>query len=157
MTKKETELTIQEFLLDVYSSEKETAFARIRGTEKGLAVIQKVSELWTPEDRIHADELLIRMRRLVIHLNALKIIVSQHQPDPVHGTMCFICMEDGQTIAPMYPCNTLRWLAMPYLDYPKFNPTWAVAPEQFEDLSLLHRKELHDSVEMLREQARRSA
>ena len=147
--KPEEPQTIQEFLIDVYTLEKETSLARIRGTEKGLEEIRKVSALWTKEDMQHAEDMITRLRRFVLHLNALKIIVRLHSPSAVH--MCEYCAERGQTIDRNYPCDTLRWLAMPYLDYPKFNHTWTVSAEQFEDLSLLHRQELHDNVELLRQ------
>ena len=150
--KREKSPTLQEFLLDVYTMEKETSLARIRGTEKGLEVIRKVSELWTKEDMQHTEEIIVRLRRFVLHLNALKIIVRQHTPSVFEGVnLCQYCAEVGQTIEPEYPCDTLRWLAMPYLDYPKFDPKWAVRPEQFEDLSLLHRQELHENVDLLRQ------
>lgn len=141
--------TIQEFLLDVYTFEKESALARIRGTEKGLEVVRKISELWTKEDMAHAEDMITRLRRFVLHLNALKIIVRQHNISDTN--LCQYCAENGQTIGQNYPCDTLRWLAMPYLGYPKFDPSWTVSPEQFEDLSLLHRQELHENVELLQQ------
>jgi len=152
MVKRKPEKTLQEFLLDSYTVEKENLLARIQGTEKGLAVVRKISELWTSEDIRDTEETLVRMRRFTLHLNALKIIVRHHSPGKGAQTgECEYCGEAGQTIDCTYPCDTLRWLAMPYLDYPDFKPNWAVRPEQFEDLSLLHRQELHENVELLRQ------
>jgi hypothetical protein len=144
--------SIQSFLLDVYTEEKELALARIRGTQKGLDVVREVSELWTKEDMAHAEDMITRLRRFVLHLNALKIIVQHHVPGTGRraGECCY-CTEAGQTIDSKYPCDTLRWLAMPYLGYPDFDKTWIVSPEQFEDLSVLHREELHENVELLRQ------
>lgn len=152
MGKRKPEKSIQEFLLDVYTQEKELALARIRGTQQGLNVIREISEMWTKEDALHSEDMITRMRRFVLHLSALKIIVRQHRPGTGRKTgECSYCTEAGQTIDCSYPCDTLRWLAMPYLGYPDFNQSWAVNREQFEDLSLLHAQELHENVELLRQ------
>jgi hypothetical protein len=152
MGKRKPELSIQQFLIDIYTEEKELALARIRGTQKGLDVIREISELWTKEDSAHSEDMITRMRRFVLHLNALKIIVGHHTPGTGKKTgECSYCTEAGHTIDCSYPCDTLRWLAMPYLGYENFNPAWAVNREQFEDLSLLHAQELHENVELLRQ------
>jgi hypothetical protein len=149
--RKAEEQSIQDFLIDVYTTEKELALARIRGTQQGIDVIRQISELWTKEDVIHSEDMITRLRRFVLHLNALKIIVRHHTPGTGTKTgECSYCTEDGHTIDCSYPCDTLRWLAMPYLGYKNFNPAWAVDREQFEDLSLLHAQELHENVELLR-------
>jgi hypothetical protein len=149
---REKKKSIQDFLLDVYTEEKESALARIRGTEKGLDVIREISQLWTKEDMAHAEDLITRMRRFVLHLNSLKIIVRQHSAGTgKQAIQCRYCGESGQSIGPKYPCDTLRWLAMPYLGYPDFDQSWYVGPEQFENLSPLHREELHENVELLRQ------
>lgn len=149
---REKQQSIQDFLLDVYTQEKELALARIRGTEKGLEEIRKISEMWTKEDLAHAEDTITRLRRFVLHLNALKIVIRRHTASSdKREPVCCYCSEAGQGIDSTYPCDTLRWLAMPYLDYPNFNRAWTVSPEQFEDLSLLHRQELHDNVELLRQ------
>lgn len=150
--KRDQQQTLQEFLLDVYTTEKETLLARIRGAEKGLAEVRRISELWTREDITDTEETLTRMRRYALHINALKIVVRKHNPGTdKNANECAYCRDTGQEIDCTYPCDTLRVLGMPYLDYPGYNPDWAVSREQFEDLSLLHGQELHESVELLRQ------
>ena len=56
--------------------------------------------------------------RVLAECEAKRRIVALHHLDEDRETG--LCIEDAFT----YPCETLRWITLPYASHPDYNPDW---------------------------------
>lgn len=60
--------------------------------------------------------------RVLADVEAKRAIVEMHSPSDSAAEACDTCAEWKQP----WPCDTLRALALPYVDHPEFDEAWAL-------------------------------
>lgn len=109
---------IEEFLLD-----------RIREDER-TAREELMLRDGSPDNGTARSMFLRRFtpNRLLREVGAKRLTIDEHQPWLQHGFRwtCSTCYDgdDGLDPVSLYPCPTLRLLALPYTDHPEYDERW---------------------------------
>jgi hypothetical protein len=139
------DLTLQDFLLEQYEE-------RMRLLRGGIETLEQhyqnaADDTLTVEELLEFDDLqsLIREHTQVYALTWVVKLHNQGMAEYAHA--CEYCTDIGQTIDCTYPCDTLRYLAMPFLGGKGFKDEWVIHPSHFEEKILLEDEEFLKSLQ----------
>jgi hypothetical protein len=126
----EETVTLQAFLLERYEERMRVLAAAIEQVKKHYQ--DAADDTLTPDELLEFDDLQTLMREHT-QVFALTSVVKLHKRGTAEFShACEYCTDIGQTIDCTYPCDTLRYLAMPFLGLEGFQDEWAVHPSHFE-------------------------
>jgi len=63
--------------------------------------------------------------RALREVAAKRRLIEAHHRSGQTCPRCSLGTEDGQVVFELDPCETLRLLALPYVDHPDYQPEWA--------------------------------
>ena len=128
-------LTLQDFLMERYEERLRVLGAAIETVKK--AYQDAADDTLTSEELLEFEDLQTLMREHT-QVYALTWVVKLHNQGTAEYThACEYCTDLGQTIDCTYPCDTLRYLGMPFVGVEGFKDDWAIHPSHFEQKTLL--------------------